>query len=271
MESLLERMRQLNSLFMRAVTTYTPLQALCDQLCNIIVCNIYIFDTAGHIFTYSIADRYMCPYTECSLENEQLPPYYLEMFHSTDQCITNQYQQVPVCTYNADGICIFSDRYFSLYPIFTNFHKTAGILLIRYGDYFSESDQVLCEYTNAIVSLEMMRREQERAQQLSAETAAARLAVASLTYSELRVVLAVLDELSKGSGNIFLNQVASRSYATQSTVTSALKKLEGAGVIATKSQGVKGKFVRVTNRYLVNELYLANKRSRQERHSNDNR
>ena len=271
LDSLIEKMQQLNSVFMHAVTAFTPLNALCDQLCNIVGCNIYIFDTTGHIFAYSIADRYVCPYSECSLENEELPPYYLEMFHKADQAITSQYQRVPVCTYNHEGVCVFDDRYFSLYPIYTNFRKSAGILLIRYGSSFSENDKVLCEYTNAIVSLEMLRQEQERTQQLAMEAAAARLAVSSLTYSELKAVLAVLEELGGDSGNVFLNGVASRSFSTQSTVTSALKKLEGAGVIATKSQGVKGKYIRVTNKRLFDELYMAEKRNRKERRGSENR
>ena len=82
MDALLGKIQQLNSIFSKSATTLTPLSALCDQLCNIIGCNIYVFSREGRIFAYSIADAFECPYTKCSLKEEQLPPYYYEIFLS---------------------------------------------------------------------------------------------------------------------------------------------------------------------------------------------
>ena len=162
-------------------------------------------------------------------------------------------------------ICEFDDRYFSLYPIYSNFQKTAGMLLIRYGNHFSQMDNILCEYTSAIISLEMLRQEQTRIQQQSLEIAAAKLAVNSLTFSELRSVSATLETLGGTEGDIFLNAVAQKSYSTHSTVSGALKKLEAAGVISTRSKGVKGKHVKITNSRLHEEVYMAEKQYRKEK------
>ncbi|MEG2081892.1 MAG: hypothetical protein RR011_01540, partial [Oscillospiraceae bacterium] len=150
--------------------------------------------------------------------------------------------------------CLFEDRYYALYPIYSNFKKVAGMLLIRYGVDFDESDYILCEYTSAIVSLEMLRQEQVRTEQRALEIAQAKLSTNFLTPSEISAVKTALEEIEYSQGNIFLNAVASKCYSTQSTVTSALKKMESAGVITTKSQGVKGKYVKVLNRFLKSEL-----------------
>ncbi len=259
MKTLVEKIRELNSIFTQSSVTFTPLDALCGQLCNIIGCNIYIFDEQAHIFAYSVAEKFSCPYTERSLQNLELPDYYMELFRQNENCVQGMYESNPVCTYPNVEYCQFHDRYYSLYPIYSNFHKAAGMLLIRYGEDFSESDNILCEYTRAIVSLEMMRQEQDRIQQHSLEIAAARLAVNFLTFSERKAVATVLEHLPEDEGNIFLNAVAAWSYSAQSTVTSALKKLEGAGVITAKSQGVKGKYIKIINPHLREEVSRADK------------
>ena len=254
MKSLIDKIRDLNSVFSQSALALTPLNALCAQLCNIVGCNIYIFDENGHIFAYSIVEQFACPYSECSLQARQLPEYYMELFRENETCVQGQFEAAPICTYPNVERCLFNDRYFSVYPIYSNFRKVAGMLMIRYGQDFTETDNILCEYTRAIISLEMIRQEQDRIQQRSLEIAAAHLAVNFLTFSERKAVNVVLDALPENEGNIFLNVIAAESYSAQSTVTSALKKLEGAGVIKAKSQGVKGKYIQIINAYLREEI-----------------
>lgn len=260
MNTLLSKIQELNSIFNKSSITFTPLAALCDQMCNIIGCNIYIFDYEGNIFAYSIADKFECPYTERSLQEKRLPSYYLSLFTSTDKAVTDQYEKIPVCTYANIKVCEFDNRYFSLYPIYLNYQKTAGMLLIRYGTHFSQTDNVLCEYASAIISLEIFQQRQLEIQQKSLEQAAVKLAIGSLSFSELRSVSAVLEQLGGSEGQVFLNAIAEKSYSTHSTVSGALKKLEAAGVISTNSQGVKGKHIKITNPRLYEEVYLAEKK-----------
>lgn len=254
MDDIASKIHQLNTVFSKSATTLIPLDALCDELCGIIGCNIYLFNPNGHIRAYSIAEKFICPYTECSLENEELPEYYMDLFAKNKFSIINRYEDQPKCTYEGVKYCLFSDRYYSMYPIFSIFEKVAGMLFIRYETPFSESDNVLCEYTYAIVSIEMVRQEQEKIQQLSMEVAKAKLAVSSLTFSEKKAAVAILESIEGNKGEVFLNSVATKTFTTPSTVSSALKKLEVATVIVTKSRGVKGKYIEILNQNLRNEF-----------------
>lgn len=254
LDNVIGKIQRLNSVFSKSATTLIPIGALCDELCDIIGCNIYLFDTKGHIFAYSIADKFNCPYTKCSLKNEELPQYYMDFFNKNNLNITDKYDEHPNCTYPGVDHCLFNDRFYSMYPIFSAFEKVAGILFIKYEEAFSESDNVLCEYTCAIVSIEMLRQEQEKMQQQSMVIAKAKLAVNSLTFSEKKATLAILDEISGDSGEVFLNSIASKTYTTPSTVSSALKKLEVAEMISTKQRGVKGKHIMILNQNLRKEL-----------------
>lgn len=254
MDNIVSKIHRLNTVFSKSATTFIPLDALCDELCGIIGCNIYLFNTKGHIFAYSVAQKFLCPYTKCSLENEELPQYYMDFFSKNNISITDMYEEQPKCTYAGVKHCLFSNRYYSMYPIFSAFKKVAGILFIRYEDPFSDSDKILCEYTCAIVSIEMLRQEQEKMQQLSMEVAKAKLAVNSLTFSEKKAARAIFEDIKWDNGEVFLNSVASKTYTTPSTVSSALKKLELATLIVTKTRGVKGKYIKILNQNLRNEL-----------------
>lgn len=220
-------------------------------------CNIYLFFSNGEIFSYSIAEAFHCIYSDSSLQSEELPKRYLDIFHESNQSTFNLYEEHPFCTCEGVESCIYQDRYYSMVPVFSNLVKRVGLLLIRYGYPFAEDEKILCEYTAAIISMELLRREQERIRRESLEIARAKLAVSSLTFSERMAGAAVLQMLDSDEGTVFLNMVANQIYATKSIVSGALKKLESAGVIRTKSQGVKGKYIRITNDYLRSEFQNA--------------
>ena len=250
MNNLIDKVYQLNKTFQKSVTSVIPLNDLCTQLGNIIECNMYLFYSSGEIFAYSTAKAFSCKYNDSALERHELPYYHMCHFHESAQPQFNLYEETPTCTCEERDTCIFSNRYSAMVPVFSNGMKKAGILLIRYGAPFEKDEEVLCEYTAAIISIELIRQEQERIQRESVEIARARLAVSSLTFSEQKAGAAVLDSLEEDEGTVFLNTVANRIYATQSIVSAALKKLESAGVIATKSRGVKGKQITILNPYL---------------------
>ena len=259
MDSVLQQMRQLNTVFNRSAVSFVPLKEICLELSRIIRSNIYIFEPEGTIDTWSIAPEFICPYTEYSLADDEMPAHYLELFRANEKPLVNQYENNPICTYKDVRSCRFTDRYYSLYPIYTDFRKSAGILLIRYGEDFSEPDQILCEYACAILSMDMMRRAQEQIRQKEALLHSARSAAQSLTFSEIKAAEAILEETDGGGGSVFFNAIARKTFVTQSTITGAVKKLESAGVLITRNQGVKGKRIRITNPFLKDEIALARK------------
>ena len=250
----MSKIHRLNAVFNESSSTLLSIDALTDKLCDIIGSNIYLFDTNGNIFAYSVAPEFNCPYTKCSLIDGKLPQYYMDLYDQIDTSIVNQYQEHPECTYRDIKECLFRNRYYSILPIFSNFKKAAGILFIKYTTPFLPSDGILCEYIVAIVSLEMLRQEQENLQHISIEIAKAQVAANSLTFNEVKAVKYIMKYIDGDEGEIFLNSVASDTYTTPSTVSNALNKLELATVITTKSRGVKGKYIKILNKNLRNEL-----------------
>ena len=50
------------------------------------------------------------------------------------------------------------------------------------------------------------------------------------------------------------SKIADRFGITRSVVVNALRKLESAGVIETRSSGMKGTYIKVTNDFIFDEI-----------------
>ena len=68
-----------------------------------------------------------------------------------------------------------------------------------------------------------------------------------LTQSEQKAAVCIIDELDESEGVIVASQIADRYYVTRSTIVNALKKLELAGILESRSLGPKGTYIKIKN------------------------
>jgi transcriptional pleiotropic repressor len=80
------------------------------------------------------------------------------------------------------------------------------------------------------------------------------VAVGSLSFSELEAVEHIFDELSGKEGLLVASKVADRVGITRSVIVNALRKLESAGVIETRSLGMKGTYIKILNDQLIDKI-----------------
>ncbi|MCI2496601.1 HTH domain-containing protein, partial [Listeria monocytogenes] len=80
------------------------------------------------------------------------------------------------------------------------------------------------------------------------------MAISSLSYSELEAIEHIFDELNGKEGLLVASKIADRVGITRSVIVNALRKLESAGVIDSRSLGMKGTFIRVLNDKFLVEL-----------------
>jgi len=86
------------------------------------------------------------------------------------------------------------------------------------------------------------------------QTEVAKTAIASLSFSELTLILAVFSELKTGEGIVVAAKIAESAGVPKTTAANALRKLEGAGMVETRSLGVKGMYIKVINGCFMEEL-----------------
>ena len=67
-------------------------------------------------------------------------------------------------------------------------------------------------------------------------------------------MLHILEELEGNEGVLVASKIADRFGITRSVVVNALRKLESAGVVETRSSGMKGTYIKVLNDAVFEEL-----------------
>jgi transcriptional pleiotropic repressor len=84
--------------------------------------------------------------------------------------------------------------------------------------------------------------------------AVVQMAIGSLSYSELEAVDHIFEELDGKEGLLVASKIADRVGITRSVIVNALRKLESAGVIESRSLGMKGTYIKILNEKLLSEL-----------------
>ena len=115
-------------------------------------------------------------------------------------------------------------------------------------------DIVLCEYGTTVVGLEMLRAVNEESAEESRKVAVVKSAVSTLSFSEMEAITHIFDELNGMEGILVASKIADRVGITRSVIVNALRKFESAGVIESRSSGMKGTYIKVLNDAVFDEI-----------------
>ena len=116
-----------------------------------------------------------------------------------------------------------------------------GTLFVYRSDHpYDIDDIILCEYGTTVVGLEMMRSVNEENEEETRKIQIVRSAISTLSFSELEAIIHIFDELDGTEGILVASKVADRVGITRSVIVNALRKFESAGVIESRSSGMKG-------------------------------
>lgn len=75
-----------------------------------------------------------------------------------------------------------------------------------------------------------------------------------LSYTELQAFKAVYAEMNGENGVVVVSKIVGKVKATRSVAVSAFKKLQIAGVVETRSLGMKGTYIEYLDREILKEL-----------------
>lgn len=115
-------------------------------------------------------------------------------------------------------------------------------------------DIILCEYGTTVVGLEMLRAVNEENAEENRKLAVIKSAINTLSYSEMEAVVHIFEELSGMEGILVASKIADRVGITRSVIVNALRKFESAGVIESRSSGMKGTYIKVLNDMVFDEV-----------------
>ena len=139
-------------------------------------------------------------------------------------------------------------------PIVISGERLGTLFLYKCGEQYDINDIILCEYGTTVVGLEMLRAVSEELAEEDRKISVVQGAIATLSYSELDAIVRVFDELDGFEGMIVASRVADRAGITRSVIVNAMRKFESAGVIESRSSGMKGTYIKVVNDAVYEEL-----------------
>ncbi len=139
-------------------------------------------------------------------------------------------------------------------PIEIAGERLGTLFLYRKNDMYSIDDIILCEYGTTVVGLEMLRAVNEENAEEVRKVADVKSALSTLSVSEMEAIVHIFDELNGMEGVLVASKIADRVGITRSVIVNALRKFESAGVIVSKSSGMKGTYIKVVNDAVYEEI-----------------
>src|SRR5690554_5813522 len=255
MDKLLEKSRMINRLLQRTGGRPVDFAEMAMVLRDAIECNVYIASSEGKIYGYSLLDDFECDIMEEKIVSEGvLPGGYNKELLKIRETRANLEKEDGACIFAEDKDCLFNNKLTTIIPILGGGDRLGTLVLARYGEEFSAHDLVLGEYGASVVGMEILRSRSEKIEKEARKKAAVQIAIDTLSYSELEAIEHIFEELDGKEGLLVASKVADRVGITRSVIVNALRKFESAGVIESRSLGMKGTFIRVLNDYLLDEL-----------------
>lgn len=148
-------------------------------------------------------------------------------------------------------------------PINIAGERLGTLFMYQMNKNYEIDDIIVCEYGTTVVGLEMLRAvNEENAEEIRKEQIV-QSAISTLSFSELEAIIHIFDELEGNEGILVASKIADRVGITRSVIVNALRKFESAGVIESRSSGMKGTYIKVVNDIVFQELEkLKNKNNR---------
>lgn len=137
-----------------------------------------------------------------------------------------------------------------------NFQKTKDALKqLRKENNIREGKLIMMECITALIELKQKYRQTIETEEQIHQKISARNALGTLSYSEYRIILHILDELNNQDETIIVaSQIADKIGITRSVAVNALKKLQSGKVFETKSKGAKGTLIKLINPAIYKEV-----------------
>ncbi|MCL2166200.1 MAG: GTP-sensing pleiotropic transcriptional regulator CodY [Clostridiales bacterium] len=256
MSNLLEKSRVLNTLLQKASGNSVEFAEMAKVLCGLVKANIYIASRSGRLLGYAFADGWACPALEKQIAAGALSESFNETVLRATQTALNMQSEEDACLLSAfSEHCIFDKKLLAIVPIIVSGQRQGSLVLTRFDESeYSEEDTILAEYCAMLIGMEILRTSSERIEEEARREAAVQIAIGTLSYSEQEAVEHIFAELKGKEALLVASKIADRAGITRSVIVNALRKLESAGVIETKSLGMKGTYIRVLNENLLDEL-----------------
>ncbi|GAA4063534.1 MAG TPA: GTP-sensing pleiotropic transcriptional regulator CodY [Bacilli bacterium] len=244
---LLTRTRKINSILQGAKAKSVNYNEMAVTLQEIIGANVFVVSNKGKLLGFSINQKIENPRMIAMLEERQFPLEFTESLFDIHETTANLDIDSPYTAFPVENKDLFKDGLTTIVPIIGSGERLGTLMLSRLDTVFNNDDLLLAEYGATVVGMEILNVKTKEIEKEARSKAVVQMAISSLSYSELEAIEHIFAELDGKEGLLVASKIADRVGITRSVIVNALRKLESAGVIESRSLGMKGTYIKVLN------------------------
>ncbi|MEA3284694.1 MAG: GTP-sensing pleiotropic transcriptional regulator CodY [Synergistota bacterium] len=253
MQDLLEKTRLVGrALQSRREGTKPDYSKLARLLGEFSTANVYILSRDGQILGHSWVSEYHSEAIASFLETGYMPESFIERLNQQRESLMSKsdaymFDDPEEKTSEPEKDALFV-------PIYGAAERLGTLMLVRFAETFRTKDFVLAEYLATLVGIEILHERTKIIEECARERLVVQMAMRALSYSEVESIKHIIKELNAFEGVVIASKVADRVGVTRSVIVNALRKLESAGIIESRSLGMKGTFIKILSPLFIEEL-----------------
>lgn len=252
--NLLNRTRKINALLQDTAGKKVNFNEMAKTLSEVINGNVFIVGRKGRLLGVSITDEIENERLKNMLEIRQFPEEYTTNLFDIRETTANIDTDSEYTVFPYENLELFKDGLTTIVPIVGGGERLGTLILGRLTETFKDDDLILAEYGATVVGMEVLQGKAEEIAVEARSKAVVQMAISSLSYSELEAIEHIFEELDGMEGLLVASKIADRVGITRSVIVNALRKLESAGVIESRSLGMKGTYIKILNSKFLDEL-----------------
>lgn len=252
--NLLKKSRTINAMLQKVAGKPVNFKEMAETLSVVIEANIYVVSRRGKLLGYAANQQIENERMKKMLEDRQFPEEYTKNLFNIQETSSNLDVNSEYTAFPIENKELFGAGLTTIVPIIGGGERLGTLILARVEDAFEDDDLVLAEYGATVVGMEILREKAEEIEEEARSKAVVQMAISSLSYSELEAIEHIFEELDGKEGLLVASKIADRVGITRSVIVNALRKLESAGVIESRSLGMKGTYIKVLNDKFLFEL-----------------
>ena len=247
---LLDKTRKINKLLHNNNSSKVVFNDICKVMREILVSNVLVISRKGKILGVATSDRNE---VIAELLKNEVGSFIDPLLNERLLSVLSTKENVNLATLGFENQ-VFMKFAAVVSPIEIAGERLGTLFLYRHGDMYDIDDIILCEYGTTVVGLEMLRSVSEESAEESRKIAVVKSAIGTLSYSETQAIVHIFQELNGMEGVLVASKIADRAGITRSVIVNALRKFESAGIIESRSSGMKGTYIKVRNDVVFEEV-----------------
>ncbi|MDW4507459.1 GTP-sensing pleiotropic transcriptional regulator CodY [Priestia megaterium] len=251
---LLGKTRKINAMLQKAAGKPVNFKEMAETLCEVIESNVFVVSRRGKLLGIAVKQQIENARMKDMLEARQFPEEYTQSLFNIQETSSNLNIESQYTAFPVENKDLFDAGLTTIVPIIGGGERLGTLVLSRLDRQFEDDDLILAEYGATVVGMEILREKAEEIEEEARSKAVVQMAISSLSYSELEAIEHIFEELNGTEGLLVASKIADRVGITRSVIVNALRKLESAGVIESRSLGMKGTYIKVLNNKFLVEL-----------------